>query len=50
MLAFAGMELVFGAANPIGLSAQFKTIGTVFGGIETSIKKVGPKAGNPFGD
>jgi len=41
MQAFAGMQIVFGAANPMGLSAQFKTIGNVFGGLDTNIKGIG---------
>jgi len=40
MAAFAGMVIVFGAANPLGLGSQFKSIGTVFGGLDTNIKAV----------
>jgi methyl-accepting chemotaxis protein len=48
MEAFAGMELVFGAANPLGLQGQFKVIGSVFGGLETNVKQIGG-AGKAFG-
>jgi len=48
MQAFAGMEIVFGAANPLGLQSQFKTIGTVFGGLSINIKQIG-NAGKAFG-
>jgi len=40
MTAFAGMVIVFGAVNPLGLGSQFKSIGTVFGGLDTNIKAV----------
>jgi uncharacterized protein YoxC len=48
MGAFAGMELVFGAANPLGLQGQFKVIGTVFSGININVKQMG-SAGKAFG-
>ena len=48
MQGFAGMEIVFGAANPMGLQSQFKTIGTVFGGLSVDVKQIG-KAGKAFG-
>lgn len=41
MLAFFGLEIVFGAANPLGLKGQFDTIGKVFGGLSTDIEDVG---------
>jgi uncharacterized protein YoxC len=44
MMAFAGMVVVFGAANPLGLSTQFASIGGVFGGLETNIKSIGQAA------
>lgn len=41
MQAFFGLEIVFGAANPLGLESQFKTIGSVFGGLSTNLKDIG---------
>lgn len=45
MSAFFGLEIVFGAANPLGLKSQFKTIGSVFGGLSTDLEDVGDAAG-----
>lgn len=44
MSAFFGLEIVFGAANPLGLKSQFKTIGSVFGGLSTDLEDVGDAA------
>jgi methyl-accepting chemotaxis protein len=44
MTAFAGMVIVFGAANPLGLGTQFKSIGTVFGGLNANLKTVSQAA------
>ena len=45
MSAFFGLEIVFGAANPLGLRGQFKTIGSVFGGLSTDLEDTGDAAG-----
>ena len=48
MQAFAGMEIVFGAANPLGLQSQFKIIGNVFSGLSVDVKQIS-NTGKAFG-
>lgn len=42
--AFAGLLLVWGAANPAGLQRQFDNIGEVFGGLKLDIKDIQERA------
>ena len=39
--AFAGLLLVWGAANPAGLGQKFDNIGSVFGGLNLDVKNIG---------
>lgn len=44
MSAFAGGVILFGAPNPAGLTQQFDSLGAVFQGMGTDIKKIGTAA------